>query len=335
MKKIISALIAGASAAAMFGVAYAKENPGSAVYFNGGLMDFENALITEEGCTMVAVREFSEQIGFEVTWNGEKKEVEAYKEGITLKLQIDNNNILAEKDGESYYVQSVIAPKIIDSVTYVPLRALSEAFGAEVIWEETTNIIRINMPGKAETTQNGSTFYSQYDKDYIANYSAEPYNWTDGRNGYCYVTAYAMLLSDITGMTITPKDVADINIAAGGSPKTCYHGAIVGKYGRKLIPALDSGSVYYKSYDSSRGLTYIDNSSDENVIAAIKEALNRNPKGVMVRDTSMPHTMVAVGYDGDDIYFNDPALQEAEVTWSKTCLKKRSISTIVAIIAIQ
>ena len=62
-----------------------------------------------------------------------------------------------------------------------------------------------------------------------------------------------MLLSNLTGTTITPKDIADINMAAGGSPKTCYHGAIVGKYGKRMIPALDPSSAYYKSYDSGRG----------------------------------------------------------------------------------
>ena len=296
------------------------------------------------------VRQLSEKAGFEIEWDGDEKRVDAYSEDINVTLYIDITDVFVEKDGKEARVESILPPKIINSVTYVPLRTVSEAFGAKVIWDGEKNIIHIYMGEEYENVQEEvketetpdnagesakSTFYSQYDEEYVEKYSEEPYGWTAGRNGYCYVTSYAMLLSDITGTTITPIEIADINISAGGTPKVCYHGAIVGKYGKRLVQALDSGSSYFKSYDSGRGLTYIDNSTEENVIAAIKEALDRNPLGVMVRDLSMPHTMVAVRYEGDTIYFNDPALERGEVTWEETCLKKQSITTLVAIMAIQ
>jgi len=334
------------------GVAYAGNESSAKVYFNGDLLDFGNPLIIDEGCTIVPVRELSEKADFEIEWDSDEKRVDAFSEDINVTLYIDIADVFVEKDGKETRVESIIPPRIINSVTYVPLRTVSEAFGAEVIWDGEKNIIYINMgeeyknfrgevteeemPGDTEVSgEISSTFYSQYAEEYVENYSDEPYGWTAGRNGYCYVTSYAMLLSDITGERITPIDIADINISAGGSPKVCYHGAIVGKYGKKLVQALDSGSLYFKSYDSGRGLTYIDNSTEENVVAAIKEALDRNPMGIMVRDLSMPHTMVAVRYEGDTIYFNDPALDRGEVTWEETCLKKQPITTLVAIMAIQ
>ena len=340
------------------GGAYAEKISATPIYFNNNLIEFKNPPMSENGCTIVPVRELSEIAGFKVIWDQEQRSVNAYNDSVKVSMYIGDNNIrVLDNEGEDKDIESILPPEIINSVTYVPLRTVTEAFGAEVLWDAQTNNIYIYMEDmldaienaakeniktvmqyaaeeKDEETDKKNTFYSQYDPEYIELYAAAPYNWTAGRNGYCYVTSYAMLLSDITGEQITPKDIADINYEAGGDPTMCYHGSIVGKYGKKLVQALDSGSAYYKSYDSSRGLTYIDNSSVETVTAAIKEALDRNPEGVMVRDNSMPHTMVAIGYEGDTIYFNDPALSEGNTTWDLTCLKKRDMTTISAIIAI-
>ncbi len=352
MKKSILFLSACLAAVTFSSGAYADSEKVSPIYLNESLIEFENSPIVEAGCTIVPVREFSEKAGFKVIWNGELKSIDIHNEETKVTMYIGDNNIqVFNIFGEDRDVESILAPRIINSVTYIPLRAVSEALGAEVLWNKDTNSVWIYLDNEkdkelldkiaedeqeekeAEDTKN--VFYSQYDPEYINLYNQAPYNWTAGRNGYCYVTSYAMLLSNICEEEITPKAVADINYVAGGNPSMCYHGSIVGSYGRRLVSALDEGSQYFKSYDAGRGLTYIDNSTSENVVAALKEALDQNPKGVMVRDLSMPHTMVAIGYEGDTIYFNDPALLEGNVSWDKTCLKNKDISTIAAIIAIK
>lgn len=323
-----------------FGSAYAEEIADLPIYLNEKIIEFNNPPIIREGCTIIPMREFSEKAGFKVIWDEFAKSINAYNEESSVMMYIDDPDIRAERnDGTVSEYVSVLPPQLINSVTYIPLRTVSEALGAKVLWDGDNRKIYIYMENAMENLQEESvkknTFYSQYDPEYIELYGEAPYNWTAGRNGYCYVTSYAMLLSDVTGEVITPKDVADINYAACGNPSMCYHGSIVGKYNKKLVPALAEDSLYYKSYDSTRGLTYIDNSNSENVIGAIKEALDRNPHGVLVRDTSMPHTMVAVGYEGDTIFFNDPALSEGNAKWEETCLKKRDITTIEAIGAIR
>lgn len=348
------------AAAMLPNMVYAEKISETPIYFNDTLMEFKNPPMVEDGCTIVPIRELSEKAGFKVLWDRGEKSIDAYNEKTQVTMYIGDKKIrVLSCDGEDRDVESILPPEIKNSVTYVPLRTVAEAFGAEVIWDSSSNNVYIYMKdilsAVEETAKNntqlaadyseklkeeqaaaqaGNTFYSQYDPTYIELYGEAPYNWTAGRNGYCYVVSYAMLLSDITGTAVTPKDVADINYNACGNPTMCYHGSIVGNYGRKLAQALDSGSAYFKSYDAGRGLTYIDNSSEESVVAAIKEALQKHPEGVMVRDTSMPHTMVATKCEGDTIYFNDPALLEGNVTWEQTCLKKRDITTIAALAAI-
>ena len=135
-----------------------------------------------------------------------------------------------------------------------------------------------------------------------------------------------MLISNIKGEMITPKDIAGYNVAAGyeDGAYIASHYGIASTYGLKLIPALPEDSIYFDYYDSSkRGATYLKFETDEDVINALIEALDNNPKGIMVRFEGYPHTMVATGYYGDEVYFNDPAAMHLEnVPFKDTCVGK-------------
>ncbi len=345
---------------------FASAEKQSPIYFNDTLIEFKNPVIRELSSTVVPVREFSEQAGYTVIWNGTMREVIVLNDDVKVIMTIGNNNIQVQsKSMGDYDVLALLPPQINNSVTYIPLRAVAESLGAKVVWREEDDSTHIITEKKAEDAKSSpepekepeeekeqiakedessrndgeeeflNTFYSQYDPEYIELYGDETYNWIAGRNGYCYTTAYAMLISDLSGEVVTPKDIADINLAAGGNPTVCYHWDILEKYDRSFAIALDEDSPYFIEYDRDRGLTYIDNSSEESVTLAIKESLDDNPKGVMVRDLSMPHTMVAIGYDEKGIYFNDPALLKGGVLWEETCLENKDITTISAIIALK
>ena len=115
---------------------------------------------------------------------------------------------------------------------------------------------------------------------------------------------------------MSPKDVAKVNLDQGASGNYCYHYQIVSSFGAAFTPALSSESPYFEKYEAGKGATYINNPEHEEAIgiSALKEALSRNPAGVLVRyGEQYPHTIVAVGYEGDTVYFNDPMNQAGGV----------------------
>ena len=118
-----------------------------------------------------------------------------------------------------------------------------------------------------------------------------------------------MLISNVTGLRITPTDVAAINMSKSGKGEYCYHSEIVSQLGVKFVSALSESSPYYGGRDGNSGGTYIENPDKDDSVAraALKEALQLHPEGVMVRYSGFPHTIVAVAYEGDLILFNDPA----------------------------
>ena len=109
------------------------------VVMNGEKLDFEVPPIMENDRTLIPFRKIFETLGYEVSWNGENKSILAQKSDTTMRLQIDNTEIAVNDE----IVNSDIAPKLIDSTTYVPIRIISEYSGCDVLWsgEEQTVLL--------------------------------------------------------------------------------------------------------------------------------------------------------------------------------------------------
>ncbi len=101
--------------------------------------------IIVEGRTMVPMRIIFEELGADVTWIPESKMIRAtYREKI-IDLMVDTKvlmlcNILI---GEIKRTELDVAPFIQDGRTLVPVRAISEALGAEVGWDNDTRTVTI------------------------------------------------------------------------------------------------------------------------------------------------------------------------------------------------
>jgi outer membrane protein assembly factor BamB len=92
-----------------------------------------------DGVPMVPMRAIFEKLGAKVTWNGENRSITAVKETKEINLKIDHT--LAMVNGKELEMQ--VAPTIVDGSTLVPLRFVSEALGAQVLWDVDTSSIKI------------------------------------------------------------------------------------------------------------------------------------------------------------------------------------------------
>lgn len=111
---------------------------------NGALVwiDSENKAVMpyiKEDRTMVPLRFIAEALGAEVVWNEATQEIQISKENQIIKLYIGK---------DAYYINEQVcsldaAPEIVESRTFVPLRAVSEAFLKHVTWIEGTKTVII------------------------------------------------------------------------------------------------------------------------------------------------------------------------------------------------
>jgi len=113
------------------------------------------APVVDNGTTLVPLRVISETLGAEVAWIAAQNQVVINTAAYTVVFTIDSTSFTV--NGATKMLTS--APKIINGSTMVPIRAMSEAIGAGVNYDSTTNKATVtyftNMIGSIKVS--GST----------------------------------------------------------------------------------------------------------------------------------------------------------------------------------
>lgn len=103
------------------------------VEINGEALELEREPIMENDRVLVPMRAIFEALGAEVSWDNETNTASAVRGDVSVSITIDRGVML--KNGAEISLDAP-ARLIDDGYTYVPIRAISEAFGAEVVWDE-------------------------------------------------------------------------------------------------------------------------------------------------------------------------------------------------------
>ena len=111
------------------------------VFINGEELISDQPAFIIHDRTMVPMRAIFETLGAEVIWDETNETVTAKKNGTEISLKINDNKMT--KNGWEIELD---APAILLSDhTMLPLRAVSEAFGAAVTWDEQNRIVNIEF----------------------------------------------------------------------------------------------------------------------------------------------------------------------------------------------
>ena len=114
------------------------------------IINGESAPIDEQGTvpvirdnrTLLPVRAVIEALGGTVGWDGEKQQVSLKMKTKTLYLQIGSTRLWDNKKKEW---EMDTAPVIENGRTLLPIRAVTEYFGATVDWEEASRTVTIRL----------------------------------------------------------------------------------------------------------------------------------------------------------------------------------------------
>ena len=306
---------------------------------NGKNVNFNVSPLIRNGVTYVDLQSLAKSLSLTyTTYPGhDSAVVSSYSKSICF-VPGDEYATVSDLTGNSdseYSYRILTAPCIyINNRICVAARDMAEVFSYSLSFKSDTNTVYF---GYSPDMLSATTKEAAYSKNYFFQNQTE-FNLPSYGSGYCWTCSYAMLMSNVTGLRITPADVAAINLTKSSSGAYCYHSEIVKAYNLKFVSALPTDSPYYGGRDGVSGGTLINNPSYDRgiAIAALKEALTLHPEGVMVRYASFPHTMVAVGFEGDIILFNDPAPTSSSsysdegryrcVPFEQTCIPSRGIS---------
>ncbi|MFD7521854.1 copper amine oxidase N-terminal domain-containing protein [Paenibacillus chitinolyticus] len=112
------------------------------VTIDGQKQQFEQPPVIVEGNTLVPLRAIFEKFGANIIWNEKEQSVTAQKGGTTIYLKIGTKS--ATVNGASKVLE--VPAQLVNEHTMVPVRFISEALGADVKWEPSSQTVVITNP---------------------------------------------------------------------------------------------------------------------------------------------------------------------------------------------
>ena len=166
MKKIFirgilcAALLLTASAAVIFSsdIKAFADNDRIVVVKDGIELSFDTDPVIVNSRTLVPVRAIFESYGAEVYWDSGTEMVTAICGDTDIMLQIGNTEMVVNSDR----IKLDAAPEIMGDRTMVPARAISEAFGSVVEWDDENRIVIIRSPVEYSPIMDGTEIVDNY-----------------------------------------------------------------------------------------------------------------------------------------------------------------------------
>ena len=175
-KRWLSLLLAGMMLLSCFAAVQAEESKeelqkveitfsigDSQISVNGEMVEYVAPYVVND-TTLVPVRLITESFGADVGWNEELQQATVTYGGVEIILTIGSK--VAQVNGDD--VELLTAPEVTNDRTMLPLRFITETFGADVGWEEETQRVTVV---KEITNSNSIKDYAMIlkrsDKEYV------------------------------------------------------------------------------------------------------------------------------------------------------------------------
>ncbi|MDQ0192127.1 copper amine oxidase N-terminal domain-containing protein [Paenibacillus wynnii] len=156
--KLIPSLLASLLLSSMIGLpAFASEKPIS-VQLDQKKLNSSSAPVNDHGTILLPLRTIFESLGLTIEWDVKTGSITGTKEGLVIKLKVGSKQ--ATVNGNLKLLTS--APKVINNVTYVPLRFVGEATGSSVKWDAKNSTVVIESKQQAGDPKEIAAFFEKY-----------------------------------------------------------------------------------------------------------------------------------------------------------------------------
>ena len=274
---------------------------------NGNALDFSTAPIIQDGRVFVPLRGVFERLGASVDYSNGLITATG-SDGRTISLTIGSTQATISGQPETIDV----APFIVSSSTFVPLRFISQALGASVNWDESDHTVSIGMAGSAPSnisyqaplndneTSDAPPPIPYYDQPYAPapNEIWQPGYWAWGSYGYYWVPG-TWVAAPQTGYLWTPgywsSNGGHYHWNSGyWAPAVGFYGGVnygAGYYGNGYNGGRwQNGAFHYNTYVSHVNVTivknvYIDRTVYVNNSTTVRVSYNGGPHGIVAQPT--------------------------------------------------
>lgn len=112
------------------------------LYMDGNSITLSEPITMINNSVMLPIRVVSEKLGYKVVWEGKKQTVTISNSSKTIKLVVDEETALVDKQ----QVKLPVPSKMIKDTTLVPMRFVGEALGLVVEWDKASQSVYLYTP---------------------------------------------------------------------------------------------------------------------------------------------------------------------------------------------
>ncbi|WP_410512562.1 copper amine oxidase N-terminal domain-containing protein [Paenibacillus sp. BR2-3] len=138
--------------------AFAAEQPITVLIDQQKLDLSSSAPVNDNGTILLPLRTVFVKLGLQVNYDAKTGSITGTKEGLIIKQQIGSKK--ASVNG--IIKQLTSAPKVINQVTYVPLRFVGESTNSNVNWDAKRNTVTITTKQQTVDPKEISAFFDSY-----------------------------------------------------------------------------------------------------------------------------------------------------------------------------
>ena len=194
-KTLISILMILSLMLSLFVTVSANEN--ITIYVNDEILICDTAPFIKDGRTMVPMRKIFEALNAKVDWEGATQTITATKDNTQIVLQINNSTMYNNGVAETLDV----APIIVNSSTFVPIRAVSQSLNASVDWFGNTQTVYIN------STKTYNDEYNSYVDFFMQGNVFAGYEWLENVGNNATVHADICAQGSISDVQVNGNDI--------------------------------------------------------------------------------------------------------------------------------
>lgn len=194
-KTLISILMILSLVLSLFVTVSANEN--ITIYVNDEILICDTAPFIKDERTMVPMRKIFEALNAKVDWEGTTQTITATKDNTQIVLQINNSTMYNNGVAETLDV----APIIVNSSTFVPIRAVSQSLNASVDWFGNTQTVYIN------STKTYNEEYNSYVDFFMQGNVFAGYEWFENVGNNATVHADICAQGSISDVQVNGNDI--------------------------------------------------------------------------------------------------------------------------------
>lgn len=245
------------------------------VFINGQQLISDAPAVIISDRVFIPLRAVTEAFGASVAWDQSTQMITITYKASTVRLTVGSTQAQLISTGETRAFLFDNAPVLINDRTYVPLRALSEAFGADVKWDGNTRTVNIGISdGVAleigsrkivcgETESELLLAFGQPDRQGIG---AEGLTWYSYTGDYAAYLSVAVSRGVVCGfMTSSPGFRVSNGVIAGQPFSNNGQTVLAGDRRETIQPAVSTAREEYtdiaRSYSMSVYRDEFDNSN--------------------------------------------------------------------------